>query len=136
MEHRELRLQEEHELIVTIFPEVIRDGDWFLLPDDPRATRLGWTPDPFSVAFRAQPGHPGQVPYGIYVPSSAQVHGCSPENFTANANDPPPFAGQWGVLSWQGDADGMPWVARQAIREGANLLNYLFTFQERFKQGV
>ena len=136
MAERELRLEEERRLIASVFPSVVRSGDWFLIPDDSRAVRHGWTPAPFPVAFRAQPGHPGQVPYGIYVPSSARMGGQAPNNFSATASNPPPFAGRWGVLSWQGDADGKPWVPRTQIREGANLLNFLLTFEERYKEGV
>ena len=136
MDNRELRLEEEYDLIVRVFPSAIRSGDWFLIEHDARATRSGWSPDPFPVAFHAQPGHPGQVPYGIYVPSSTRVGGQAPNNFSTNASNRPPFDGQWGVLSWQGDADGMPWIPAQVVREGANLLNFLITFEERFKQGV
>ena len=134
MAERELRLEAERRLIVTIFSRVARSGDWFLIPDDARATRHGWTPDPFPVAFHAQRGHPGQVPYGIYVPSSARIGGQEPNNFNADAHNQPPFAGQWGVLSWQGDADDTPWVPATRISEGANLLNFLITFEERFKE--
>ena len=136
MDERELRLEEEHDLIVSVFPSAIRSGDWFLIEHDARATRAGWSPDPFPVAFHAQPRHPGQVPYGIYVPSSARIGDQVPSNFTASASTRPPFDGEWGVLSWQGDADGIPWIPAQVVREGANLLNFLITFEERFKEGV
>ena len=136
MADREHRLEKEYRLIATVFTSVVRSGDWFLIPDDARAKRYGWTPDPFPVAFHAQPEHPGQVPYGIYVPSSALIGNQRPNNFRTNASNRPPFEGQWGVLSWQGDNDGTPWVPAQAIREGANLLNFLITFDERFKDGV
>lgn len=136
MVEREERLDEEHQLIASVFTEVIRSGDWFLIPDDTRAARYGWDPVPFPVAFHAQPGHPGQVPYGIYVPSSALCSGAVPENFSAQAGNKPPFKGEWGVLSWQGDADDRPWIPKANIREGPNLLNFLLTFEERFKQGV
>ena len=136
MDSRELRLGEEHQLLALVFPSVTRSGDWFYLSHDSRATKCGWTPDPFPVAFQAQPEHPGQVPYGIYVPSSALVRGQSPNNFNAQAENRPPFAGDWGVLSWQGDADGRPWVPAQKVQMGANLLNYLITFERRFKEGV
>ena len=136
MAERELRLKEEYQLIASVFPSVVRLGDWFLIPDDARAMQHGWTPDPFPVAFHAQPGHPGQVPYGIYVSSSVQVSGQTPKNFVAEAKNRPPFEGQWGVLSWQGDSDGTPWVSTQQIRAGANLLNFVITFEKRFKEGV
>ena len=115
---------------------VVRSGDWFLVPNDLRATRHGWTPEPFPVAFHAQPKHPGQAPYGIYVLSSAQVRGQGPDNFKSNAKHRPPFDGEWGVLSWQAEDDRIGWVPAQRIREGSNLLNFFITFEERFKQGV
>ena len=136
MDERELRLEEEKRLIATIFPSVVRLREWFLIPHDARATRYGWTPDPFPVAFHAQPGHPGQVPYGIYVPSSVRIAGRSPSNFSADASNRPPFEGQWGVLSWQGDSDDRPWIPATRICEGANLLNFVITFEEWFKEGV
>ena len=136
MAKREQRLLEEQQLIASVFPEVVRSGDWFLLPNDARAVRYGWTPVPFPVAFHAQPEHPGQVPYGIYVPSSALCSGRGPGNFNPSVNHEPPFQGNWGVLSWQGDGDGRPWVPNVNIREGANLLNFALTFEERFKQGA
>ena len=136
MANREYRLEEEHGLIASVFPSVVRLRDWFLIPDDSRAKRYGWTPDPFPVAFHAQPEHPGQVPYGIYVQSSARVGKRTPSNFRAKASNRPPFDGQWGVLSWQGDTNGRPWVPAREIREGDNLLNFLITFEERFREGV
>ena len=136
MDNRELRLQQEHELIASVFPSVVRSGNWFLLQNDRRAIRGGWTPDPFPVALHAQPGHPGQVPYGIYVSAAVRVGGQQPNNFSASTANSPPFNGEWGVLSWQGDDDGTPWFPRQEVRDGSNLLNFLITFEERFKQGV
>lgn len=132
MDSRQLRLDEELRLLLRVFPSIVCNGDWFLLADDVRARRFGWTPEPFSVAFHAQPQHPGQVPYGIYVSSNAQVDGKSPNNFQAAASNRPPFPGQWGVLSWTVD----PWVPRSPIEAGANLLNYAITFEERFREGV
>lgn len=136
MDSRQLRLDEDHKLLLRVFANIVREGDWFLLPDDVRARRLGWTPDPFPVAFHAQPKHPGQVPYGIYVPSNAQVGGRAPKNFQPVASNRPPFPGQWGVLSWTADAPGVPWVPKTPIEAGANLLNYALTFEERFREGV
>ena len=136
MDNRALRLEEEHKLLVEFFPNIMRDGDWFLVPDDPRARKIGWTPDPFPVAFHAQPKHPGQAPYGVYITSCAKIGGRTPENFNANAANRPPFPGRWGVLSWTPEKPGLPWVPKTAIHEGANLLNFLCTFEERFREGV
>lgn len=136
MAERGLRLEEEHKLLGSVFPGIVRSGDWFLIPDDARATRAGWSPSPFPVAFHAQAKHPGQVPYGIYVARDVRVHGRVPNNFKANCAQLPPFEGEWGVLSWQGDGQGIAWVPSERIREGANLLDFAVTFQERFNEGV
>ena len=132
MDDSALRLEHEHLLIAEFFPTVCRSGSWFLIPDDARATRLGWTPDPFPVAFHAQPRHPGQAPYGIFVPSSVRVGGRAPENFASTSASGPPFDGEWGVLSWICD----PWIPKGQIRQGSNLLNFLLTFEQRFREGV
>jgi len=133
---RERRLDEEHKLLSAVFPGIIRSGDWFLIPDDARAVRAGWSPSPFPVAFHAQQNHPGQVPYGIYIARDARTNGQVPNNFNANSGQRPPFEGQWGVLSWQADSQGVPWIPMERIQEGANLLNFAITFQERFNEGV
>lgn len=136
MDSRAVRLDAEFKLLARFRSEIVREGDWFLLQDDQRARSLGWTPDPFPVAFHAQPKHPGQAPYGIYVPSDARVRGQAPNNFQLNTANKPPFPGQWGVLSWTPERPGLPWQPKTAIEEGANLLNFFLTFQERFDEGV
>lgn len=136
MDSRALRLEEEYRLLSSFFSEIVREEDWFLLPDDARARRVGWTPEPFPVAFHAQPKHPGQAPYGIYVASNARVNRRAPSNFQAAARNRPPFPGQWGVLSWTPERPGLPWVPKARIDEGANLLNFALTFEERFREGA
>lgn len=133
MDERAVRLGEEAELLHAFFGDILREGDWFCIPDDERARRLGWGPDPFPVAFHAQPGHPGQAAYGIYVSSKANVNGAVPTNFQPVASNKPPFPGSWGVLSWTHQS---PWVARTTVHESTNLLNFAIGFEERFKQGV
>ena len=91
MDEREIRLEAEHGLIASVFPGIERSGDWFLIGHDGRATKAGWSPDPFPVAFHAQPGHPGQVPYGIYVPSSALVGREGTGQLQFHGKQPPTF---------------------------------------------
>lgn len=135
MAERDRRIGEELELLLEVFPDLIYEskGNWFLIPNDLRALAVGWAPQPFPVAFHAQPKHPGQSPYGIYVCSDAQVGGVTPQRFTANAGQIPPFPGSWGVLSWAIDG---PWVPKEPAREGANLLNFALGFEERFRTGA
>ena len=133
MDERTARLEEEHKLLLVVFPDILHSRDWFCISDDARARRLGWGPNPFPVAFHAQPGHPGQAAYGIYIPSDATVNGAAPKNFQAVASNVPPFPGRWGVLSWTHES---PWVARTSVHESTNLLNFALGFGVRFKQGV
>lgn len=126
-------MKDEHKLLLTVFSAVVREGDWFLILDDERGPRFAWSPEPFPVAFHAQPAHPGQAPYGIYVRTDARVNGNVPNNFQATAANRPPFPGEWGVLSWAPEG---AWEPKATIWSGANLLNFAIGFEERFKQGV
>lgn len=118
-----------------MFPRIQYDpcGDWFLLANDERAARNGWSPVPFAVAFHAQPGHPGQPPYGIYVRPEVRVGGGVPNDFQPQAANRPPFRGEWGVLSWTVEG---PWLPKENVREGANLLSFLLSFEDRYKAGA
>jgi hypothetical protein len=129
------RIVAELELLRTRFPDILyqANGHWFLIPAYPMPAGRVWTPSPMPVAFHAQPGHPGQHPYGIYVPSGVRVDGHPPANFKDTADKRPPFPGSWAVLSWQ--PDGGQWIAKDDIRKGSNLLNYALGFTERFLQG-
>lgn len=132
MAERERRIREELELLREVFPDLIYEpkGDWFQIPNDLRALAVGWTPQPFPVAFHAQPNHPGQAPYGIYVREDVKVGGSTPQNFNSSAGQKPPFPGVWGVLSWTIEG---PWLPKEPAREGANLLNYALSFEERYR---
>lgn len=127
------RIAEELELLRKWFGDIQFEptGNWFLIPNDARASVHGWSPKPFPVAFHAQPGHPGAVPYGIYVRSDARVGSAPPANFEASASNRPPFPGEWGVLSWSIDG----WFAKADVREGSNLLGFVLSFEERYRSG-
>lgn len=124
----------ELELLRGVFPDIVylEDGDWFLIPEYPLSGTTEWTPAPLSVAFHAQPGHPGQAPYGIWVPSGVRVRGEAPNNIQDPANKQPPFPGRWALLSWTVNGK---WQPKANPREGANLLDYALGFKERFNQG-
>ena len=133
MADRAERIREEHALLLTVFREIQYDasGDWFLLKDDTRAATFGWAPTPFPVAFQAQKDHPGAPPYGIYVHRAARLRGgAMPTNFQPNAENRPPFAGEWAMLSWSIDGN---WIPKATVRGGANLLAFVLSFEERYK---
>lgn len=133
MDNRDARLEEEHPLLLELNPTIVRSSEWFLVPDDERARRHGWSPEPFPVAFHAQPGHPGQAPYGIYIASNATVGGVTPNPFQAVAKNTPPFPGSWGVLSWTPQS---AWVAHEEVHKSSNLVNFYLGFDARYRAGV
>ena len=71
----------------TLEPEKIVCNYRTAIPIGARVVRCSWTPYPFPVVFHAQHGHPGQVSYEIYVPSSAHVSGHALNNFVANESN-------------------------------------------------
>lgn len=130
------RIAAELSLLETVFPDIefVEHGSWFLIPKYPVPPDPSWSPSPMRVAFCAKPGHPGQSPYGIYVPSGVRVDGQVPQRMKDPADQQPPFPGPWAVLSWQ--ADGDEWKAHADIRQGSNLLNFALGIRERFSQGA
>jgi hypothetical protein len=126
------RLVREIELLRQRFPKLRHDGRWILLPD--YALPAGWNRPATDVAFQIQEVHPGTPPYGIYVPSGIRYNGALPQSYTEPASTRPPFAGDWGVFSWQAD-DGA-WRPTDDVVSGANLLNWALGFQSRFTQGA
>jgi hypothetical protein len=96
-------------------------------------TGPGWSSETIDVAFLIQEGHPAAAPYGIYVPAGLRFNGQKPENFTEPAENQPPFGGRWGIFSWQPDENA--WKPHADITKGANLLNWVLGFGDRFREG-
>ncbi len=79
-------------------------------------------------------GYPGSPPYGIYVPAGLTCDGRPPtNNYTFPANQQPPFPGQWGIFSWQA-VEG-EWIPTADTRKGPNLLSFVLSFGDRFREG-
>ena len=129
------RLAAELELLRRFFRQVLFEstGSWFMIPSYPFSESGQWSPSPLAVAFHAQPGHPGQAPYGIWVPSGARYEGRMLNNIQDPANKQPPFPGRWALMSWTVDGE---WRPNAEVAKGSNLLNYALGFKERFAQGT
>lgn len=129
------RVAEELDLLRAVFPGVVyeQNGHWFMIPEYPLNGGPSWMPRPLAVAFHAQPGHPGQAPYGIWVPAGVRVQGQAPNNIQDPANQQPPFSGRWALLSWT--VEDNQWRPKAEVAKGSNLLNYALGFQQRFEQG-
>lgn len=126
------RLQLEIDLLQEYF-KVDVSGNWLLIKDYSLPSGMNWSYQSMNVCFEVPANYPSQAPYGIYVPSDLRIQGNTPaSNYQEIAKKQPAFSGSWGLISWTIDG---PWNPNQDIRKGANLLNFVRTFSERFKMG-
>ena len=126
------RIEQELALIRSYYPDIeVQEKEgrvWVKKVNYPLPS--GWNLEATEVAFNFPPGFPGNPPYGIYVPDSllfnqkSALTGCQ---FT------PPFEGNWGMISWT--PDGI-WKPNVNIVGGTNMLNFLKSFSDFFKEGI
>lgn len=112
--------------------EFREEGQWILLPQYKLATDL-WNKSVLAVCFKIPPAYPGEPPYGFYVHNDLVLKetGEKPVNaYTDGAATP--FDGVWGQFSWQQDNS---WRPTADLKSGSNLLNFVRSFQDRFKEG-
>lgn len=128
----EARLDQELILLQGRFGAVVRQGEWFLVPEY-AIHGPGWSYERMPVSFRAQVGYPGANPYGFYVPADLKCSGATPQSFQAAPADRPPFEGTWGMFSW---APQDAWRPGATPQSGANLFNFALSFAERFRSGA
>jgi hypothetical protein len=124
----------EHSLLLKFFEETERQGSWFRIPAYPVSQLHAWNRESTDVAFQASPTHPATAPYGFYVLAGLRCDGECPQNYSEAPSARPPFPGDWGMFSWS-IADNGTWVPRVDLVSGANLLNYVRSFADRFKEG-
>lgn len=108
------------------------EGRWFYIPGYP--LQEGWNRHHTDVAFQVSVGYPAAPPYGIYVPAGLTYKDQLPSNYNAAAALQPPFEGKWGIFSWTPN-DGQ-WHPTAELVTGSNLLNWVASFAERFKEGL
>ncbi len=129
------RLEAELELLRKYYPtlEFVEQGLWVRIKEYTVPSGANWSRSKTDVAFQVPAGYPGTNPYGFYVPSGITCDGRTPTNYQDPAANRPPFPGTWGVFSWS-PADG--WKPTSDIVAGPNLLNFVRTFADRFREGV
>lgn len=128
------RIAQELELLKKDYPnlEFREEGQWVLLPEYTLATDL-WNKAVLPVCFQIPPAYPGEPPYGFCVQTDLVTKGAGEK--PANAYAEPantPFEGTWGKFSWQQDNS---WHPTADLKSGSNLLDFVRTFQDRFKEG-
>src|SRR6266566_596835 len=123
------RIEQELVRLRTRYPdlEYREHGQWVRLP----TYRLpaGWSLETADVVFQIPVGFPGTPPYGIYVPNGLRFNGQAPGTPASNQ---PPYAGGWLLLSWTPD-EGQ-WRVTTDPSTGANLLNWVVGFGQRFRE--
>lgn len=127
------RIEQEWELLRQYYSalEISSDKCWGMIRDYQLPTGMDWNKNAIGLCFQFPPGYPGATPYGIYAPSDILFKEKKPDNFEPNAQNKPPFEGEWGLFSWSPEG----WNPGADILKGSNMLNFVLTFSERFKQG-
>ncbi len=128
------RALEELAILRKYFPnlEFVEQALWIRIPGYSLPPGLLWNPNVIDVAFQIPIGYPGTGPYGIYVREGLTFNGSAPNNYQCPANQQPPFQGRWGILSWSPEN----WSPTTDLLTGPNLLNFVRSFADRFKQGA
>lgn len=125
------RINEELNLLRKYFPNLSYNNGWILIPEFNLPGELAWNKKSIQVSFQFPVGYPGTKPYGIYVPSDLTYENKAPLNFKSKADNSPPFEGNWGILSWSPEK----WDPKAKITEGSNIVNFVHSFIDRFRDG-
>lgn len=130
------RIDAEFELIRKYYPTLVVSNckRWGLIDKFVLPSGIPWNKEHIPICCNIPNGYPGTAPYGIYIPADLQCDNKEPQSFTKIANNKPPFEGVWGMLSWTPDTE--VWKPTADILKGSNLLNFIKTFNDRFKEGV
>jgi hypothetical protein len=122
------RMTAEVELLRGNFPdlEVKEDGGrtWVRLPTF-RLPQV-WSVGSAEIVFTF-PVEVGQPPYAFCVrPALTLTSGAQIGNYTAPVTTP--WGSDFGQFSWSPSG---PWIPRTDLRAGANMLNFVLSFNER-----
>jgi hypothetical protein len=133
------RVQEELIHLRKFYPklEFVEKGLWIRIPDFPLPQDKDklWNRERTDVAFQIPIQYPGTHPYGFFVPSGLTCNGTAPKEYQDQCSEQLPFDGQWGKFSWS-PVGGQWKPSSDILVAGANLLNFVRTFTDRFKEGV
>lgn len=125
----EPRIEQELALLRGVYPDLAHQDRWVHIPVF--SLPPGWDRPSTEVVFFIRDGFPGVSPYGIYVPVGLRHGGKPPRNYKEPAKPQPPFAGDWGVFSWE----AANWRATADVVSGHNLVNWVHGFANRFREG-
>lgn len=130
------RIKKEQELLCRHYPQAewhpTGQNGWIKIPDFGIPADI-WNTSKAAVCFEIPVGYPGQAPYAFYVEGCLRLKatGATPQNYQEPATTP--FPGTWGKFSWAHDSS---WRPTADLASGSNLMNFVFSFNDRLKEAV
>lgn len=126
------RIKQEVALIHHFYPDAeYHESGWIRIPDYQLPDGI-WNFASIEVSAQFPiPGYPGKAPYGIYVRPFLKLKESQavPTNYTEPVGTP--FGNEWGKFSWQPEK----WRATADLYSGSNMMDFIRTFADRFKEG-
>lgn len=124
-------IEAELKMLRGCYPELdfVEAGLWARIP---RYSVSGehWNIQEVDVSFQFPESLPGQAPYGFYVrPDMLLSSGERPGNYQYPATTP--WGQDWGKFSWQPEV----WIPGDTPPTGSNMLGFVRSFSERFREG-
>ena len=129
----EARIEKELNLLKKHFKKVQyeENGRWVLIDGYQVPVDSPWNRQLTKVCFKVPEGYPGTPPYGFCVPIGILYEGHIPASYKEPADNKPPYPEAWGFFSWQQEN----WRPTADLVSGSNLLNFVMSFRDRFKEG-
>lgn len=132
------RIEKELILLRREYPALeykeINGIGWILIPAYKLPPNI-WNFDCIAVCFQIPSGYPGNPPYGFFIKTGLllKLSNEKPSNAYSDSDSAQtPFDGTWGKFSWQNDNS---WRPTSDLNSGSNLLNFVRSFNDRFKEG-
>lgn len=128
------RISEEIQLLKKYYPDLEYDvnNNCIKIPNYSIPKDMSWNMESVDICFFIPIGYPGSPPYGFFVSEGLNFNNQPLNNTNINPSIKPQFAGNWILVSWSHDNN---WRPNADIRKGSNLLNFVRTFADRFKDG-
>jgi len=128
------RIKKELEILAKEFPGIKYKDDWIFILNYKLPPNI-WNRNQTSICFQIPVSYPGEPPYGFCVPIGIRIKSGEGEKAPSNYTEPSPtiFEGEWGKFSWIHDNS---WRATSDINTGGNLLNFVRSFADRFKENI
>jgi len=129
------RIEKELEVLRSFYPKAayVDNGQWVLIEDYTIPSNLAWNRQNTKICFQVPTAYPGTPPYGFYVPSGILYNSKTPKSYQEPAKNKPPFPPDvWGFFSWTQESG---WKATDDPYTGSNLLGFVATFNDRFREG-